>query len=186
MKRTTNYDLPTWEKDDFIRMQDFNDLTGKLDAALKSGADAQTALQNAIKAVKATAENAYSSANKPYIAGSYTGNGGTQTVDLGFKPRFLVISRGFDKGDYSADYALFAGTPEHHRHGLYRQDGDLQHLDLSAALAEHRRQDLQLSRTPLSAKKEGPLLGPSFFAVVIRCIRGCWKRSLRRRTDTYR
>ena len=112
MKRTINYDLPTWEKDDFIRMQDFNDLTGKLDAALKSGADAQTALQNAIKAVKATAENAYSSANKPYIAGSYTGNGGTQTVDLGFKPRFLVISRGFDKGDYSADYALFAGTPE--------------------------------------------------------------------------
>ena len=112
MKRTTNYNLPTWEKDDFIRMQDFNDLTGKLDAALKSGADAQTALQNAIKAVKATAENAYSSANKPYVAGSYTGNGGTQTVDLGFKPRFLVISRGFDKGDYSADYALFAGTPE--------------------------------------------------------------------------
>ena len=112
MKRTTNYDLPTWEKDDFIRMQDFNDLTGKLDAALKSCADAQTALQNAIKAVKATAENAYSSANKPYVAGSYTGNGGTQTVDLGFKPRFLVISRGFDKGDYSADYALFAGTPE--------------------------------------------------------------------------
>ncbi len=112
MKRTTNYDLPTWEKDDFIRMQDFNDLTGKLDTALKSGADAQTALQNAIKAVKATAENAYSSANKPYVAGCYTGNGGTQTVDLGFKPRFLVISRGFDKGDYSADYALFAGTPE--------------------------------------------------------------------------
>lgn len=112
MKRTTNYDLPTWEKDDFIRMQDFNDLTGKLDTALKSGADAQTALQNAIKAVKATAENAYSSANKPYVAGSYTGNGGTQTVDLGFKPRFLVISRGFDKGDYSADYTLFAGTPE--------------------------------------------------------------------------
>ena len=112
MKRTTNYNLPTWEKDDFIRMQDFNDLTGKLDTALKSGADAQTALQNAIKAVKATAENAYSSANKPYVAGSYTGNGGTQTVDLGFKPRFLVISRGFDKGDYSADYALFAGTPE--------------------------------------------------------------------------
>ena len=112
MKRTINYDLPTWEKDDFIRMQDFNDLTGKLDTALKSGADAQTALQNAIKAVKATAENAYSSANKPYVAGSYTGNGGTQTVDLGFKPRFLVISRGFDKGDYSADYALFAGTPE--------------------------------------------------------------------------
>lgn len=36
MKRTTNYALPTWEKSDFIQMSDFNDLTHKLDAALKS------------------------------------------------------------------------------------------------------------------------------------------------------
>ena len=33
MKRTANYDLPTWQQDDAIRMKDFNDLTGKLDAA---------------------------------------------------------------------------------------------------------------------------------------------------------
>lgn len=36
MKRTTNYALPDWEKSDFIQMSDFNDLTHKLDAALKS------------------------------------------------------------------------------------------------------------------------------------------------------
>ena len=36
MKRTTNYSLPTWEKSDFIQMSDFNDLTHKLDTALKS------------------------------------------------------------------------------------------------------------------------------------------------------
>ena len=35
MKRTTNYALPDWEKSDFIQMSDFNDLTHKLDTALK-------------------------------------------------------------------------------------------------------------------------------------------------------
>ncbi len=40
MKRTTNYALPTWEKSDFIQMSDFNDLTHKLDTALKANADA--------------------------------------------------------------------------------------------------------------------------------------------------
>ena len=36
MKRTPNYDLPNWEKADPIKMDDFNDLTAKLDAALKA------------------------------------------------------------------------------------------------------------------------------------------------------
>lgn len=39
LKRTTNYALPDWEKSDFIQMSDFNDLTHKLDAALKSHDD---------------------------------------------------------------------------------------------------------------------------------------------------
>ena len=39
MKRTTNYSLPTWEKSDFIQMSDFNDLTHKLDSALKGHDD---------------------------------------------------------------------------------------------------------------------------------------------------
>jgi len=111
MKRTTNYALPTWEKSDFIQMSDFNDLTHKLDAALKAGADAQAALQEMVNAVKSTAEGAYSSKNKPYTAGSYTGNGSTQTITLGFKPSFLIVSRGIDAGDHAADYAFFAGTP---------------------------------------------------------------------------
>ena len=40
LKRTTNYALPDWEKSDFIQMSDFNDLTHKLDTALKSHDDA--------------------------------------------------------------------------------------------------------------------------------------------------
>ena len=35
MKKTDNYSLPQWEKQDFIKMEDFNDLTRKTDAALK-------------------------------------------------------------------------------------------------------------------------------------------------------
>ena len=39
LKRTTNYALPDWEKSDFIQMSGFNDLTHKLDTALKSHDD---------------------------------------------------------------------------------------------------------------------------------------------------
>ena len=40
MEKTTNYQLPKWEKNDFIKMDDFNDMTAKLDAALKTQSDA--------------------------------------------------------------------------------------------------------------------------------------------------
>lgn len=109
MKRTANYALPDWEKSDFIKMDDFNDMTRKLDAALKAGADAQTALQEVVNAVKATAEGAYSSKNKSYTAGSYTGNGSTQTIMLGFKPSFLIISRGIDEGQGTGAHGVWLG-----------------------------------------------------------------------------
>ena len=34
MEYTVNYQLPTWVKEDRIRMEDFNDMTDKLDAAI--------------------------------------------------------------------------------------------------------------------------------------------------------
>ena len=40
MTKTTNYQLPEWEKTDRIQMKDFNDMTATLDAALKANADA--------------------------------------------------------------------------------------------------------------------------------------------------
>ncbi len=111
MEKTTNYQLPKWEKNDFIKMDDFNEAFGKLDAALKAGADAQTALQEVVNAVKSTAEGAYSSKNKPYTAGSYTSNGSTKTITLGFKPSFLVIADGIDSGRYTGSHSLWMGTP---------------------------------------------------------------------------
>ena len=62
MKKTDNYSLPQWEKQDFIKMEDFNDLTQKTDAALKANADATATGLNAEiaargEAVAAEAEN---------------------------------------------------------------------------------------------------------------------------------
>ena len=47
MKKTDNYSLPQWEKQDFIKMEDFNDAFGKTDAALKANADATATGLNA-------------------------------------------------------------------------------------------------------------------------------------------
>ncbi len=132
MQNTANYALPTWEQDDQIKMSDFNALTAKLDAALKSNADAaaakadasavsaeqsarqsaDSALQAALAAVKTTADAAYSPAQPPFAVGSYTGNGGTQSITLGFKPRFLLLSRGLDEGDYTGSHAVWLGCED--------------------------------------------------------------------------
>lgn len=40
MNKTANFDLPQWEKSDFIQMNDFNAAFGTLDGALKTQADA--------------------------------------------------------------------------------------------------------------------------------------------------
>ena len=64
MQNTTNYSLPTWEQDDQIKMSDFNALTQKLDAALKSNADAVasevTARESAVSAEASARESAVS------------------------------------------------------------------------------------------------------------------------------
>lgn len=40
MEKTTNYKLPRWEKDDFVKMDDFNAAFQTIDETLKAGADA--------------------------------------------------------------------------------------------------------------------------------------------------
>ena len=48
MTKTTNYQLPKWEKTDRIQMKDFNDMTATLDAALKANADTAAAASTAV------------------------------------------------------------------------------------------------------------------------------------------
>ena len=63
MNYTTNYHLPQWVEEDRIMMGDFNEAMANIDDALSS----------------------------IYVTGSYTGNLETKTINIGFRPRFLVI-----------------------------------------------------------------------------------------------
>ncbi|OUQ82727.1 hypothetical protein [Flavonifractor sp. An10] len=79
---TTNYQLHQWEaSDDFLRT-DFNEDFAKIDAGIKSAADA-------------AAGAASTAAGKARIVtGSYTGNGSSKTVSLGFRPKALWVHGG--------------------------------------------------------------------------------------------
>ena len=75
MNYTNNYHLPQWAETDRIMMEDFNQAFSDIDEGIKAISDA-----------------AYTPDNKPYVVGSYTGNGGTQTITLGFQPSFVIIT----------------------------------------------------------------------------------------------
>lgn len=107
MKRTTNYALPDWEKSDFIQMSDFNDLTHKLDAALKQTADTA----DEVSRTAATAESVTAIArdlgthgkNARIAFGSYTGDGkygsaNPNSLTFDFKPVMVFI--GSDNESY--------------------------------------------------------------------------------------
>lgn len=66
MNHTTNLHLPQWEETDRIQMDDFNDAMERLDTAVAAA---------------------------PRIAtGTYAGNGAeTQTINLGFTPKIVII-----------------------------------------------------------------------------------------------
>lgn len=101
--KTTNYDLPQWEKDDFIQMDDFNAAFSKIDEKLKANADAasqsvtaeQTARANAITAL--TRNLGTAGHNARIALGSYTGTGeiGKNTpnsLSFDFYPVLVIIA----------------------------------------------------------------------------------------------
>ena len=84
MEHTTNYHLPQWEAEDFIKRDDFNDAFSAIDAAL--------------------AEHGAALAEKPYAIGSYTGNGQygsshPNTLSFSFTPKFVAV--------FGASYVCF-------------------------------------------------------------------------------
>ena len=86
MTKTTNYQLPKWEKTDRIQMKDFNDMTATLDAALKANADAAAAASAAVALC----------GNCKIETSTYTGNGkygSANPVTLTFpqKPALIFV-----------------------------------------------------------------------------------------------
>ena len=114
MNYTNNYHLPQWEKSDRVLMEDFNQMCRDMEAGLeKNLQDAASATNSAAGAASAAAAQAQSTANSalakanaaqetanqafspskfPYTVGTYTGNGSTTTLYLGFRPRFLILT----------------------------------------------------------------------------------------------
>ena len=102
MKKTDNYSLPQWEKQDFIKMEDFNDAFGKTDAALKANADATATGLRAETAARGEADAALQAAltaavgttgyNCRMITGSYTGTGSSSvSIPTPFYPVLAFV-----------------------------------------------------------------------------------------------
>ena len=107
MKKTDNYSLPQWEKQDFIKMEDFNDAFGKTDAALMAH-DTALGEKAAATALAAEAENrsaalaalqtalsaAIGSGGKTcrIFTGSYTGTGSSSvSIPTPFYPVLAFV-----------------------------------------------------------------------------------------------
>ena len=105
MTKTTNYQLPEWEKTDRIQMKDFNDMTATLDAALKANADAAAAASAAVALC----------GNCRIVTGTYTGSGtynssGARTLSFSGKPLAVFILP-TDKNDGIGPLILLHGAP---------------------------------------------------------------------------
>ena len=97
MNYTTNYHLPQWVKSDRIMMDDFNQMCADIEAGLTGNRTAaqqgDAALSGELAQVRQTANAAQSKAEElPYATGTYTGNGGSKDIRLGFRPSFVIIS----------------------------------------------------------------------------------------------
>lgn len=90
MNYTPNYQLNQWEATDQVKRADFNADNAKIDAAILAARKAPCC-----------------------IHGTYVGNGGTVTVDLGFRPSFLVIMpQEYANTAYAYNSVLLIGGPE--------------------------------------------------------------------------
>ena len=89
MNYTTNYHLPQWVESDRVLMEDFNQMCADIDGGIAAAKNAADTAQN-------TANNAYAPENKPYVIGTYTGSKSPLTIELGFRPSFLLIAGGVE------------------------------------------------------------------------------------------
>ena len=105
MEYTTNYHLPQWVESDRIMMGDFNQMCSDIDEGIAEAKEAADAAQQEAE-------------EKGFVIGSYTGNApssGTdpgQLIELGFQPRFVIITRGWMTSSSTlANYFLIVGQP---------------------------------------------------------------------------
>ena len=103
--KSQNLNLHLWEPDDDFLRTEFNENFTAIDAGLES---TKGELETKIQTAQQTAEA------KPYVTGSYVGNGQSVKVKLGFRPSFLIICGtkagiGESSSAVTADYKAFTG-----------------------------------------------------------------------------
>ena len=96
---TANYQLNQWEAEDKVLRTEFNEDNQKIDAALKTNADAVTALSAALAGKADTGALSEVAASIPKIAwGSYTGDGTSERlIPLGFTPKAVFVCSEFGR-----------------------------------------------------------------------------------------
>ncbi len=120
MTKTQNYNLNQWEASDPICRADFNDSNAAIERALTAQqADIDT--RAARTELNAVTDRVTELEGKEYVIGSYTGDGlelvdGGQYIELGFRPRFLIITKGWTTYAFNAASTLVA--TEHPNDGL--------------------------------------------------------------------
>ena len=115
MKYTASHHLPSWDKSDRIRMEDFNDMTARLETSLTAGqkavSDEQKARQTAIAAEQQARQTAIARmdqlGNCRIYHHVYSGTGSGSTIvpvthTFPGKPLMLFVS------DIGSGFAMFA------------------------------------------------------------------------------
>ena len=106
MDYTKNHHLPQWVKSDRILMDDFNQMCKDIESGMTANATAAANAQSTANAARSAANTAQSTAStalssKPYAIGTYTGTGADITINVGFRPSFIIISGLEDFNDLS-------------------------------------------------------------------------------------
>ncbi len=108
MQYTENHSLPQWEAADPIQRGDFNTAMESIDAALGvlNSAVGGKANQSDLAAVSETVTTL---AGRKIARGTFKGNGGTQTISVGFTPTVVLVSCSAING--APAFMAFQGTP---------------------------------------------------------------------------
>ena len=106
MNYTPNHHLPQWVKSDRIMMDDFNQMCKDIESGLNTAVSKANSAQSAANTAQSAANSAQSTANtalssKPYATGTYTGTGADITINVGFRPSFVIINGMTDGLDMS-------------------------------------------------------------------------------------
>lgn len=100
MNYTEKYHLPQWEETDRVMRTDFNQMCVDMERGLDGNNTKIEQVREEAAAAKKTALT-----YRSYVVGNYVGNGGTQSINVGFRPSFVIVS-GQTASSYSTSIDL--------------------------------------------------------------------------------